>query len=81
MQFKGKPFEKKGRKASGLRGNLRQHSCLICWGRKMVTMTHYQKATEKQLDREWVLLMKKAKEMGISKREIRKFIDVERPSI
>ncbi|MFD2639017.1 anti-repressor SinI family protein [Piscibacillus salipiscarius] len=47
----------------------------------MVTMTHYQKATEKQLDREWVLLMKKAKEMGISKREIRKFIDVERPSI
>lgn len=47
----------------------------------MVIMTHYQKATEKQLDREWVLLMKKAKEMGVSKREIRNFIDVQRPNL
>ncbi|MGP4073954.1 anti-repressor SinI family protein [Piscibacillus sp. B03] len=47
----------------------------------MVIMTHYQKATEKQLDREWVLLMRKAKEMGVSKREIRNFIDVQRPNL
>ncbi|SEQ67820.1 anti-repressor SinI family protein [Piscibacillus halophilus] len=42
-------------------------------------MTHYQKGTEKQLDREWVLLIKKAKEMGISKREIREFLEFQRP--
>ncbi|WP_245998018.1 anti-repressor SinI family protein [Aquisalibacillus elongatus] len=48
-------------------------------GGNMVTMTYYEKGTPKQLDRDWVILMKKAKEMGISKREIRNFLDQNRP--
>ncbi|GEL78813.1 anti-repressor SinI family protein [Tenuibacillus multivorans] len=44
----------------------------------MVTMVHQQKKSENQLDRDWVTLIKKAKELGMSKRDIRTFLEHQR---
>ncbi|PKR78181.1 SinR repressor domain-containing protein dimerization [Halalkalibacillus sediminis] len=37
--------------------------------------------SSKGLDREWVQLMKEAREMGLSKREVKQFLQKERPRI
>ncbi|SDO02167.1 Anti-repressor SinI [Tenuibacillus multivorans] len=51
----------------------------LAWGRgSMVTMVHQQKKSENQLDRDWVTLIKKAKELGMSKRDIRTFLEHQR---
>ncbi|MFB4169047.1 anti-repressor SinI family protein [Virgibacillus sp. JSM 102003] len=47
----------------------------------MVIMTHYKKGAEQQLDRDWVILIKQAKELGITEEEIRDFLQHQRTNI
>ncbi len=47
----------------------------------MVVMTNYKKGAEQQLDRDWIILIKQAKELGITEGEIRDFLQHQRTSM
>ncbi|CRK81910.1 Anti-repressor SinI [Neobacillus massiliamazoniensis] len=74
---KGKPFEKKGRKATDLRHSTRSYDGRAAWDTKTYFRGNFNMKTTNGidgLDLEWLALIIEAMELGISKETVRDYL-------